>query len=137
MVGIIVSRLKSRLNGNKVGSQKSDVSNGTSPNVDIAFYLLNMKFSLYKLHSSLLNYSPDNELVLRRLRGKTITRKQLEITTTTTTTTTDSQPMSRDFVGYGIATLYDDGKDDEDRGCSHPVAIYPGETPATYALLSL
>lgn len=61
-----------------------------------------------------MNYSPDNEPVPGRLRGKTITRKQLEITTTTTTT--DSQPVSRDFVGYGAATLRDDDDDDEGEG---------------------
>lgn len=63
-----------------------------------------------------MNYSPDNEPVPGRLRGKTITRKQLEITTTTTTTDIpDSQPVSRDFVGYGAATPRDDGDDDGDK----------------------
>lgn len=81
-----------------------------------------MKFSLYKLPSSLLNYSPDNEPVLGRLREKTITRKLLEITTTTTTTDIlDSQPVSRDFVGYGDY----DYDDDDDEGCNP----FTGEHP--------
>jgi len=66
------------------------------------FLLLNREiFALQTLRGSLLNYSPDNEPVPGCLRGKTITRKQLEITTTTTTTDIpNSQPVSRDFVGY-------------------------------------
>lgn len=82
-----------------------------------------------------MNYSPDNEPAPSRLRGKTITRKQLEITTTTTTTTDipDSQPVSRDFVGYGVATLRDDDDDDDgdDDGDDEKGVATPTRQPFT------